>query len=163
MSFGVTDRDPASPTAGFTYRATSPNTMFADRRNIVRPTTWRMLRDIAAFYRDANRFLDAGDGSASLDDFVTEHGYGRDFIELHLLPLGASVWSADPNAFGAFPAMSLFRFLRHHGLLGVGDRPQWRTIVGGSRVYVEALAARFDGSIRTSTPVLRIERPTDPQ
>ena len=54
MSFGVTDRDPASPTAGFTYRATSPNTMFADRRNIVRPTTWRMLRDIAAFYRDAN-------------------------------------------------------------------------------------------------------------
>ncbi len=163
MSFGVTDRDPSSPTAGFTYRATSPNTLFADRRNVARPAMWRMLRDIARFYRDANRFLDDGDdGRTSLDDFVDDRGYGREFVELHLLPLGASVWSADPNAFGAFPATSLFRFLRHHGLLGIGDRPQWRTIVGGSRVYVDALARRFAGSIRTSTPILRIERAADP-
>jgi len=150
MSFGVTDRDPSSPTSGFTYRATNPNSLFADRRNIVRPAMWRMLRDITRFYRDANRFLDGDDDATSLDDFVAERGYGHDFVELHLLPMGASVWSA------------LFRFLRHHGLLGVGDRPQWRTIVGGSRVYVEELAARFGGSIRTSTPVLRIERPLDP-
>ncbi len=158
MSFGVTDRDPMSPTSGFTYRATSPNTLFADRRNVVRPAMWRMLRDIARFYRDARQFLDDDDDATSLDDFVDDRGYGREFVELHLLPMGASVWSADPNSFGAFPARSLFRFLHHHGLLGIGDRPQWRTIVGGSRVYVNALAARFGGSIRTSTPVLRIER-----
>ncbi len=167
MSFGVTDRDPASPTYGFTYRATSPNTLFADRRNLVRPTMWRMLRDITRFYRDATTFLaDAthdGDGdTTSLDDFVADRGYGRDFLELHLLPMGASVWSADPSSFGSFPARSLLTFLGHHGLLGVGTRPQWRTIVGGSRVYVDRIAARFPGSIRTATPVLRLEHPMRP-
>jgi predicted NAD/FAD-binding protein len=159
MSFGVTDRDPASPTNGFTYRATSPNTLFADRRNVIRPPMWRMLRDIVRFYRDATAFLDDGDDTTSLDDFVADRGYGREFVELHLIPLGASVWSAEPNTFGEFPACSLFRFLHHHGLLGVGDRPRWRTIVGGSRVYVDAIAARFAGSIRLATPVLRLERP----
>jgi predicted NAD/FAD-binding protein len=162
MSFGVTDRDPGSATRGFTYRATSPNTLFADRRNLVRPAMWRMLRDIMRFYRDAKAFLAAGDERTSLDAFVAERGYGREFVELHLVPMGASVWSADPSGFGAFPARSLFRFLDHHGLLGVGDRPQWRTIVGGSRVYVNALASRFPGAIRTSTPVVRIERSDDP-
>ncbi len=162
MSFGVTDRDPMSPTNGFTYRATSPNTLFADRRNLVRPPMWRMLRDIVRFYRDARGFLEDGDDVTALDEFVIERGYGREFIDLHLIPMGASVWSADPSSFGAFPASSLFTFLRHHGLLGVGDRPQWRTIVGGSRVYVDAIAARFPGSIRTSTPVLGLERPVDP-
>jgi predicted NAD/FAD-binding protein len=161
MSFGVTDRDPSSPTNGFTYRATSPNTLFADRRNLVRPAMWKMLGDIVRFYRDARNFLDDGDDVTSLDEFVVEHRYGREFIDLHLIPMGASVWSADPSSFGAFPARSLFAFLRHHGLLGVGDRPQWRTIVGGSRVYVDAIAGRFPGSIRTSTPVLRLERSSE--
>ncbi len=161
MSFGVTDRDPDSPTHGLTYRATSPDTLFADRRNLVRPAMWRMLRDIVRFYRDANGFLDnGGDDAMPLDEFVHERGYGREFVELHLVPMGASVWSADPTSFGRFPARSLFAFLRHHGLLGVGDRPQWRTIVGGSRVYVQAIADRFPGVIRMSTPVLRLERPT---
>ena len=160
MSFGVTDRDPDSPTSGFTYRATSPDTLFADRRNLVRPAMWRMLRDIARFYRQATKFLDDGDDVTTLDEFVERHGYGREFTELHLVPMGASVWSADPTTFGAFPARSLFTFLHHHGLLGVGDRPQWRTIVGGSRVYVDAIAERFPGEIRTSTPVRRLERPT---
>ncbi|MDW3215504.1 MAG: FAD-dependent oxidoreductase [Ilumatobacteraceae bacterium] len=159
MSFGVTDRDPDSPTTGFTYRATSPNTLFADRRNLVRPAMWRMLRDIVRFYRHAEAFLDDGDDITTLDEFVTRNGYGREFTDLHLIPMGASVWSADPNAFGAFPARSLFTFLRHHGLLGVGDRPQWRTILGGSRVYVDRIADRFAGEIRTSTPVQRLERP----
>ena len=161
MSFAVTDRDPSSSTAGFTYRATSPNTLFADRRNTVRPAMWRMLRDITRFYRDAKRFLDDGDDVTTLEGFVESRQYGSEFVELHLLPMGASVWSADPSSFGAFPARSLFRFLDHHGLLGVGDRPQWRTIVGGSRVYVDKLAEQFGGSIRTSTPVLRVERSPD--
>jgi len=162
MSFGVTDRDPESPTEGFTYRATSPNSLFADRLNLVRPAMWRMLRDIVRFYRQATAFLDDGDDTTTLDEFIARHGYGREFTELHLIPMGASVWSADPTAFGAFPARSLFTFLHHHGLLGVGDRPQWRTIIGGSRVYVDAIAARFPGTIRTSTPVQRLERPVVP-
>lgn len=158
MSFAVTDRDAASPTHGFTYRATSPNTLFADRRNIARPEMWRMLRDIVRFYRDANAFLEGGDADTSLDTFVADHGYSREFVELHLIPMGAAVWSADPQTFAEFPARSLLTFLRNHGLLGVRDRPQWRSIRGGSRVYVQAIADRFDGEIRLGAAVQRIER-----
>jgi predicted NAD/FAD-binding protein/DUF1365 family protein len=158
MSFGVTDRDPSSPTHGFTYRATNPNTIFADRRNLVRPATWRMLRDIARFYREARAFLDDGDDRTSLAEFLDQHEFSRELVELHLLPMGASVWSADPSRFADFPARALFRFLDNHGLLSVGNRPQWRTIPGGSRVYVEAIAARFPGEIRTSSPVTAVRR-----
>ncbi|HSJ92237.1 MAG TPA: DUF1365 family protein [Ilumatobacter sp.] len=158
MSFGVTDRDPDSPTAGFTYRATSPDTLFADRRNLLRPAMWRMLRDITRFYRAARAFLDDGDDETSLDDFLAARGFSRELVELHLIPMGAAVWSADPSRFAEFPARSLFRFLDHHGLLSVGDRPQWRTIPGGSRVYVDAIADRFPGEIRLSAPVRSVRR-----
>ncbi len=158
MSFAVTDRDPASPTHGFTYRATSPNTLFADRRNLLRPAMWRMLRDIARFYRSANRFLDQPDTSITLDGFLAARGYSREFLELHLMPMGAAVWSADPGSFGDYPAQALLTFLANHGLLGIADRPQWRTIEGGSRRYVDALASRFPGTIRLASPVTSVER-----
>ncbi|MDA3032560.1 MAG: FAD-dependent oxidoreductase [Actinomycetota bacterium] len=159
MSFGVTDRDTQSPTHGFTYCATSPNTVFADRRNLIRPAMWKMLREIRRFHRDARAFLASGDDITTLEDFLIAHRYGRDFIELHMIPMGASVWSADPATFGGFPARSLFSFLDQHGLLSIGDRPQWRTIPGGSRVYVDAIADRFSGEIRLGEPVRSVERP----
>jgi predicted NAD/FAD-binding protein len=165
MSFGVTDRNfsgrgPAGDGV-FTYRATSVSTLFADKRNLARPTMWRMLADIVRFYRSANRMLADDrdlDEQPSLGQFLRDGNYSDAFIDLHLIPMGASVWSADPETFDEFPAISLFRFLGNHGLLGVGNRPQWRTVVGGSRVYVDAVARRFDGTIRLNTPVIGIER-----
>jgi predicted NAD/FAD-binding protein len=161
MSFGVTDRDLASPTHGFTYCATSPNTVFADRRNLVQPAMWAMLREIRRFHREAKSFLATGDEVTTLEEFLSTHQYGRNFIELHLIPMGAAVWSADPTTFDGFPARSLFSFLNQHGLLSIGDRPQWRTIPGGSRVYVDAIADRFPGEIRLDQPVRSVERPED--
>ncbi len=158
MSFAVTDRDPRSPTAGFTYRATSPNTLFADRRNLTRPAMWRMLRDIRRFFRDARRHLDHGAEDLSLDEFLRLHRYSREFVDLHLIPMGSAVWSADPTSFGSFPARSLFTFLRNHGLLSIGDRPQWRTIVGGSRTYVDAVARTSGAEFLTNSPVRLIRR-----
>lgn len=160
MSFGVHDRG-----TGFTYRATNLATLFADKRNLIRPQMWRMLIDIARFYRSGNRLLDAVDaGSTAIDtdqsigDFLRAGHYSAAFRELHLIPMGASVWSADPNTFDQFPAVSLLRFLKNHGLLSVGNRPQWRTVTGGSRVYVNAIADHFTGRIRTSTPVRSVQR-----
>lgn len=158
MSFGVTDRDPSSPTHGLAYRATSPNTMFAQRRNLVRPAMWRLLRDVPRFYRAARAVLDDPSDERSLADVLDDLGLSDEFVDLHLIPMGAAVWSADPSRFAEFPARSLFQFLDHHGLLSVGDRPQWRTIPGGSRVYVDAIADRFGGEIRTSSPVTSICR-----
>ncbi|MAT03530.1 MAG: hypothetical protein CL424_00565, partial [Acidimicrobiaceae bacterium] len=161
MSFGVIDRDPDSPTHGFTYRATSPNSMFAQRRNLVRPAMWRLLRDVPRFYKAARALLDDTSSESdelSLAEFLEREGYSREFVDLHLIPMGAAVWSADPSSFADFPARTLFRFLDNHGLLSVGDRPQWRAVAGGSRTYVDAIASRFDGTIRTSSPVTSIHR-----
>ena len=158
MSFGVTDRDPASPTFGFTYRASNVDTLFADRRNMANPTMWRMLSEIGRFYRRAKQLLADPDASVSLDEFLDTNRFSRDFVELHLRPMGAAVWSADPSKFGEFPAITLLTFLKNHGLLGVGRRPQWRTIPGGSRTYVDAIASHFCGQIRLASPVIGVER-----
>jgi len=162
MSFAVTDR-----TSGFSYRATNPNTLFAKRSNIVNPTMWRMLADIVRFYRNARRHLAEVDRGAAdadtltLGEFLERGRYGAPFVQLHLIPMGAAVWSADPSTFDEFPATTLFRFLYNHGLLGVGNRPQWRTIVGGSRRYVQAIADRFEGTVRTRTPVIGVRGEDD--
>lgn len=164
MSFAVTDRDFHGSGQLFTYRATNIKTLFADRRNIVRPAMWRMLADIVRFYRAANIFLDSDHqpqsttASLTLAEFLDRGRYSRTFIDGHLVPLGAAVWSAAPASFDAFPAATLFQFLRNHGLLGFGKRPQWRTVTGGSSVYVEAIADRFAGEIRSCTPVVGITR-----
>ena len=143
---------------GFTYRATNLDTLFADRRNLANQTMWKMLPEIGRFYRRAHKLLAEPDPSVSLDQFLLANRFSRDFVELHLRPMGAAVWSAAPSTFGEFPAITLFRFLKNHGLLGFGRRPQWRTIPGGSRTYVDAIAARFAGRIRLACPVIGVER-----
>jgi predicted NAD/FAD-binding protein len=153
MSFAVTDRS-----TGFHYRATSVRTLFADRRNLVDRRMWRMLFDIARFYRNAKQYLASGRTDLSMAEFLEAGRYGSAFVDLHLIPMGAAVWSADPTTFDRFPASSLLAFLDNHGLLGVGDRPQWRTVVGGSRRYVDALASQFGGEIRLRTAVSGITR-----
>jgi len=157
----VTDRDPTSPTFGFTYRASNIDTLFADRRNLVSPTMWKLMAEIGRFYRRARQLLAEPDPSVSLDDFLDANRFSRDFVELHLRPMGAAVWSADPSKFGEFPAITLLTFLKNHRLLGIGRRPSWRTIPGGSRTYVDAIAARFSGQIRLDSPVTGIERSLD--
>ncbi len=168
MSFGVTRRAIGGDDRTFTYRATSATTLFADRRNLVDPVMWRMLADIVRFYRAGRRLLaeaerhpDRVDPDRSLDQFLADGRYSRSFIDLHLIPMGSSVWSADPTTFGRFPVISLLRFLDNHGLLSVGDRPQWRTLVGGSRTYVDAIADRFDGEIRLGSEVVGVRRDDD--
>lgn len=161
MSFAVTDRDPGSPTFGVTYRASSPNSWFADRRNVVRPAIWRMVRDVVRFHHAANEFLESPDDSTTLAEMLADGKYSREFVDLHLIPLGSAVWSADPATFAEFPARSLLSFLSNHGLLSLANRPQWRAVRGGSRVYVDALASRFEGSIRLSAGVEHVRRSDD--
>lgn len=159
MSFAVTDRS-----SGLTYRATNPNTLFADRRNLLDRRMWRMVIDIVRFHRAGQRFLadPLPDPHLTLAEFLDEGSYSTEFVDLHLIPMGAAVWSADPTTFDRFPALSFLRFLDNHGLLRIGDRPQWRTVAGGSRSYIEAIVERFDGEIRVATPVTAVERTAGP-
>lgn len=156
MSFGVYD-----PQANLSYRATNLSSLFCDRGNLARLGFWRLLADIPRFWRNASKFLTQPDPAVTLDQFLADGNYSDQFVNWHLIPMGAAIWSADPQSFGQFPAVSLFSFLQNHGLLGLGDRPQWKTIVGGSQHYVDALVAGLTGRVHDSCPVYQVARAAD--
>jgi uncharacterized protein len=166
MSFSVSE-----PTSGLEYRGTNLNTVFAQRSNLARPWFLRMLADIVRFNRAARRLLadaDAGSGSGaaapdgpSLQEFLVAGRYSRAFVDRFLVPLGASIWSADPESFTRFPAVAYARFMDNHGLLHLRGMPQWRTITGGSQRYVQALCAPLADRIRLHSPVVKVVRRPD--
>lgn len=158
MSFSVSDER-----TGIEYRATNVNSVFAQRRNLLRPGFQRMLADILRFNHGLRRDLDAGrlDPDRSLADHVAAGRFSAQFVDRFLIPFGASIWSADPRTFLEFPTATYARFMANHGLLDLVGRPTWRTVVGGSRSYVDALTAPFHHRIRTSSPVRKVVRDRD--
>ena len=153
MSFSVRDE-----TSGLEYNGSTLNTLFAQRRNLLRPAFLGMLRDILRFNSEAPALLDQPGGELPLAEFLAGGRYGRAFVEHYIIPMGAAIWSTDPAAMLAFPARFFVRFLHNHGMLSVNDRPAWRTIRGGSARYVERLIAPFRDRIRLATPVEWIRR-----
>lgn len=152
MSFSVRcDR------TGLEYNGNNLNTLFAQRRNLLRPAFYRMLLDILHFNRDAAQALESLE-MATLGDYLRQQGYHQRFIDHYIVPLGAAIWSAEPQRLLQMPARFFIRFFRHHGLLDLVDRPQWRVIQGGSREYVRRLSASFRERIRLNCPVRWIRR-----
>jgi predicted NAD/FAD-binding protein len=130
---------------------------FATRRTVASPSHVRMLRDIFRFYRDARATLDGPEPSTqTLREYMDEHGYGRAFRQHFLVPLTAAVWSTSPQEVEDFPADYLLHFLDNHGLIGLGRTHQWRTLVGGSRSYVDRILARLpEGTLRGGAARIR--------
>jgi predicted NAD/FAD-binding protein len=143
---------------GLEYNGASLNTLFAQRRNLVRPSFHRMLRDILRFNREAPGLLDQPDSTLTLDDFLHANNYSREFIEHYIVPMGAAIWSASPQGMGGVPAGFFVRFFHNHGLLRVSNRPTWRVIQGGSHRYVEKLVAAHRDRIRLNAPVQWVRR-----
>jgi uncharacterized protein len=114
--------------------------LFAQPRNALRPRFWQMLRELMRFYREAPRDA-ARFGMEPLDRYLDARGYGRAFREDHLYPMAAAIWSTPVAKIGQHPTESFVRFCRNHQLLELGERPRWRTVLGGSRHYVQALLA----------------------
>ncbi len=138
------------------YSGGSWTGLFAQKRNLVRLDHWRMLGDCVRFFRDA-RVLCAREGSdPDLGTFLRHGGYSRAFVDNHLLPMAAAIWSCPVSAMMAFPAPSLARFFNNHGLLQLFDRPLWRTVKGGSQVYRERLLAEIGVAAHVSTGVTRV-------
>jgi predicted NAD/FAD-binding protein len=117
-----------------------------------------MLCDLVRFYRAAPATLEGPDDGATLGEFLTRGRYSRAFVEQHLVPMAAAVWSARPEILRDFPLRFLVRFFANHGFLRIEGRPQWLTVPGGSRQYVERLVAPFRARIRLETPVVRLAR-----
>ncbi len=134
--------------------------LFATPASIGRPSQWRMIGDIMRFYRDARRRLDSGrPNPQTLGDFLDEGGYGRAFRNHFLVPMTAAVWSTPPAGVLDFPMDYLLRFLDNHGIIGRQSGLQWRTVTGGSRSYVERIAATLPrDAVRAGDPVTAVLR-----
>ena len=153
MSFSVRcDR------SGLEYNGTSLDTLFAQRRNLFRPSFLGMIREILRFNREAPALLDAEGDDPSLGDYLAREGYSSSFVENYLVPMSAAVWSTPPGRMGEFPARTLIRFFENHGFLSVDERPTWRVITGGSKSYIGPLSEPFAERVRLSCPVEQIER-----
>lgn len=143
--------------SGVEYCGSSLNGLFAQRRNLVRPSFHRMVLDILRFNRRGPGQVERLDG-ATVGEFLGAHGYGRAFREHYLVPMGASIWSCPPRRFLEFPVRFVMDFFRNHAMLQVQGRPVWRVVRGGSARYVEALTRPFARRIRLNTPVERLRR-----
>jgi predicted NAD/FAD-binding protein len=139
------------------YEYAAPR-LFAQRRNAVRPRFWSMLGEVLRFYRQAPiDLLGPMDPDLTLGDYLKREGFSEAFRDDHLLPMAAAIWSSPAHTLMDYPAEAFIRFCGNHGLLKLTGRPLWRTVEGGSRVYVEHLARAFD-DIRLARGVTAVRR-----
>lgn len=155
MSFSVCDEN-----TRFEYNGNNLNSLFAQRRNILSPGFWGMLRDILRFNRQAPLDLQEQRISAemTLGDYLEAKGYGPRFILHYIVPMGAAIWSMSLVDMLKFPLQCFVRFFKNHGLLSVNNRPRWCVIEGGSSRYIEPLTRSFREQIRLDCPVHLVER-----
>ncbi len=154
MSFAASMDD-----GGFEYSGTGLKGLLGQKRNALRPRFWIMLRDLIKFYRESPGLLDQPNTQdVTLGEYLRNAGYSPAFINDHLMPMGAAIWSTTAAEMHDYPLHAFLRFFVNHGLLLLSGRPQWRTVERGSREYVTRLAADFSGSLRLSTSVASIRR-----
>lgn len=156
MSFGFEDKE-----SGFYYSSDVPCGLFARRKNLISPVFWRLMGDIFRFNRIARKELKKGLGRLTLGQFLNKYRFSRTYIDFHMVPISAAVWSTPAENILEFPAESILRFYDHHGLLALANRPQWKTVVGGSVSYVQAFEKQFQGTVKKNSPVLHVKRMND--
>ncbi len=154
MSFSVRHAD-----TGLEFCGSSLNHLFAQRRNLLRPRFYRMLAAVNRFNREAVAALDdPATQTLSLGEYVERRGYGRDFLDLYLMPMSSAVWSTPPDKMLAFPAATLLRFFHNHGFLGLDTQHPWFTVEGGARTYVQKISAPWRDRLQLGRGALRLLR-----
>jgi hypothetical protein len=153
MSFSV-----SNAVTGLEYSATNLDTLFCQRRNLVSPHFWHMLRDLLRFYRESPALLDAASPGPTLGAYLAAGRYGAAFRDEHLVPMAAALWSAPPARILEFPAQYLVRFMANHQMLQIRGRAPWRTVCGGSASYVRAMRARWRVDERLNCPARSVRR-----
>lgn len=146
---------------GWEYQGSSLQGLFAQKRNLLRPAFYGMLRDIFRFNRLATRERNALSDSLSMGDYLRKRRFGSHFIDQYFVPMTAAIWSARPDDVLSMPARFLLQFFHNHGLLQIQDRPQWKTVPGGARRYVEAMLKPLSDRVRLNCPVTSVRRADD--
>jgi predicted NAD/FAD-binding protein len=154
MSFGVSKHN-----AAFEYAGGELKQLFAQPSNVFKPRFIAMVRDILRFNKNAPALLQV-ESRLSLGDYLAAENYSAGFVEDYVLPMGAAIWSASVEGMKAFPAKNFVRFFHNHGLLKIADRPQWRTVSGGSKVYVARVLQDLK-NVRLGDAVRRVARDAD--
>jgi len=149
--------------SGLEYAGNNLDTLFAQRKNMLSPRFLKLVYDILKFNRHAKALVnnDHANPDLTLGDFLSELHIGKPMQDDYLLPMAAAIWSCPPQQMQTFPAKSFAQFFNNHGLLNVSDRPQWRTVVGGSQRYVDKLLASFSGETIVNNGVSNIVREAD--
>ena len=159
MSFSV--QVPGQPgSAALEWSGTSLNTVFAQRANLVNPRFWGMLRDLLRFNKLATALATQGADAElmqPLEDFLRQQQFSDEFRDWYLLPMLGCIWSCPTDQMLQFPVATMIRFCHNHGLIQVSNRPQWWTVKGGARHYVDKIVAHVADK-RLNAPVQRIER-----
>ncbi|GAA0674547.1 NAD(P)/FAD-dependent oxidoreductase [Rheinheimera tangshanensis] len=156
MSFSVKKAD-----TGLEYNGHTLSTLFAQRRNLFRPSFWRMLLDIVKFNKLGKELLEQNhpDLDLLIDEFLAKHNLGKALRNDYLLPMGAAIWSSGLADMPSFPLRFFLQFFKNHGLLNVTERPQWSVIKGGSRQYVRALLNTLNpAQLKLNSPVKAVNR-----
>jgi predicted NAD/FAD-binding protein len=156
MSFSVKCED-----TGLEYNGTNLNTLFAQRLNLFKPKFLSMVAGILDFNKKAKAFLFDHQSEVSLGEFIATSKINAEVVKHYLVPMAASVWSADPKQMMDFPALFMLRFWENHGFLEIDERPQWYVISGGSRSYIAPLVGGFKDKIKVATGVTKVERRQD--
>ena len=164
------------------YAGTNLSGLFAQKRNMFRPGFWLMIADILRFYRNSEKWLGSLE-HGSLEHGSLEHGslehkggidasltlgqllhrerFSQRFIHDHLIPMGAAIWSTPADKMLDYPALAFLRFCSNHGLLQLSDRPQWQTVKGGSREYVQRIIGELGTSALTNRCIRKVKRFSD--
>lgn len=159
MSFSVQVGDALGGRA-LEWSGSSLNTVFAQRSNLLRPQFLGMLRDLLRFNRLTTEIAHAQAETAMqqpLGDFLRMHRFGEAFCQWYFLPMMGCIWSCPTAQMLQFPVATMIRFCHNHGLLQVANRPQWWTVRGGARHYVDKILARIDDK-RLRMPVRSVRR-----
>ena len=156
MSFSVQCKK-----TGLEFSPTSLNSLFVQRKNLLRLSFYRMIWDIFRFRRESQELLKSDDYTLTLEDFLAEKGFSKLFIEHFIIPMGEAIWSADPVKFNEFPALYFAQFFKNHGFLNVRNQPQWQVIEGGSKQYIKPITQRYRDQIRLNSAVNAIRRHSD--
>lgn len=158
MSFSVNNVK-----TGLQYNGHDLNTLFAQRKNLLSPRFWGLIREILRFNRLCHEAADSQniDEQRTLGEFLKAHDFSWFFKEHYILPMGAAIWSTSIKQMELFQFKFFIQFFHNHGLLNIADRPQWYVIPGGSREYIKPLTASFKDNIKLSSNISRIERSED--
>lgn len=157
MSFGVQHR-----ITGLEYACSNLNSFFAQRANFANPKHWKLLTEILRFFREAKAFMtELHAETVSLRSFLDSRNFNRNFTENYLLPMTAAIWSTPPSMMLEYPALSLFRFLENHKLLGVGIQLKWRTVKGGSSTYRDKIMGPLKKRIYSNSQVKTVVKQGD--